>query len=253
MAHPQASRRPGRWRLLFGLLFLFFALVAVAFYGWTQSARYPAHGDGVAAAARAELRSGWLVYPALSAGPAAGVGVVLYPGGLVDAAAYAPLAEALSAEGALAVVVPMPLELAVFGIDRALAVVEAFPEVGEWFLVGHSLGGAMAAELIGRNPERFAGLALLASYPASNRDLSSLSLPVLSVVATRDGVTDRQVVLDSFARLPAGARLLEIEGGNHAGFGDYGPQNGDGSATISAAEQQRQVVAALIELIQSRR
>lgn len=29
-----------------------------------------------------------------------------------------------------------------------------------------------------------------------------------------------------------------IEGGNHAGFGDYGPQQGDGEATISADEQQ---------------
>lgn len=28
-----------------------------------------------------------------------------------------------------------------------------------------------------------------------------------------------------------------IPGGNHAGFGCYGPQNGDGEAGISATEQ----------------
>ena len=41
--------------------------------------------------------------------------------------------------------------------------------------------------------------------------------------------------------------VVEIEGGNHAQFGNYGPQKGDLPAGISAEEQQRQTV----EVIQS--
>ena len=37
-----------------------------------------------------------------------------------------------------------------------------------------------------------------------------------------------------------------IEGGNHAQFGSYGPQSGDGEAQISPAEQWRQTVEAIL-------
>ena len=37
-----------------------------------------------------------------------------------------------------------------------------------------------------------------------------------------------------------------IEGGNHAGFGSYGAQRGDGTATISAQEQQDQAAQAIV-------
>ena len=42
---------------------------------------------------------------------------------------------------------------------------------------------------------------------------------------------------------------MEIEGGNHAQFGNYGPQKGDQPATISAEEQQAQTVAAIEEFL----
>jgi hypothetical protein len=38
-----------------------------------------------------------------------------------------------------------------------------------------------------------------------------------------------------------------LEGGNHAQFGSYGPQRGDGTATLSASEQQERTRAALRE------
>ena len=37
--------------------------------------------------------------------------------------------------------------------------------------------------------------------------------------------------------LPADTEWITIEGGNHAQFGDYGVQDGDGEATISAEMQ----------------
>ena len=38
---------------------------------------------------------------------------------------------------------------------------------------------------------------------------------------------------------------VEIQGGNHAQFGNYGPQKGDLPATISAEKQQEQTVEAI--------
>ena len=38
-----------------------------------------------------------------------------------------------------------------------------------------------------------------------------------------------------------------IEGGNHAQFGNYGPQEGDGTAGITAEEQQDETVRLILE------
>ena len=45
--------------------------------------------------------------------------------------------------------------------------------------------------------------------------------------------------------------IVEIEGGNHAQFGNYGPQKGDLPATISAAKQQAQTVDAISDFMRS--
>lgn len=46
--------------------------------------------------------------------------------------------------------------------------------------------------------------------------------------------------------------VVEIPGGNHAQFGNYGPQKGDLPATISAEEQQAQAVAAIGDFLAQR-
>ena len=43
--------------------------------------------------------------------------------------------------------------------------------------------------------------------------------------------------------------IVEIQGGNHAQFGNYGPQKGDLPAEISAQEQQSQTVAAIQDFL----
>jgi len=118
-------------------------LAAVGFYTWTRMATYPAFPEAVALAETAQTERGWYVFEP-DGEPRAGF--IFYPGGLVDPAAYSPLMQRLSDEGVLAVIVPMPLDLAVFGIGRAGDVVEAYPDIDTWVLSGHSLGGAMAAE-----------------------------------------------------------------------------------------------------------
>ena len=225
-------------------------LVPAAFYGWTRVARYGAFPEAVVVAQSAERTGGWYVF-APDQEPIAGL--VFYPGGLVDAAAYAPLMQRLADGGVLSVLVPMPLELAVFGIDRAREVMGAFPDVQTWVVAGHSLGGAMASEFVKGNADIVAGLALLASYPAQSSDLSGLSIRAVSTYGTENGVTPPEGFEASLARLPPGTDLVVIEGGNHAGFGHYGPQSGDGEARIDREEQQRQTAETLLAFVDSLR
>jgi hypothetical protein len=178
-------------------------------------------------------------------------GVILYPGGLVDAKAYAPAARAIAEAGHLAVIVPMPFNLAVLAPDSADAVVAAHPEIERWVIGGHSLGGAMAAQYADGHPDVIDGLVLWGAYPPDGTDLSDADLAVTSVYASEDGLSTVAEVEASAARLPTDTRFVRIEGGNHAGFGWYGPQNGDGEATISREEQQDQTIAATIELLET--
>lgn len=219
-------------------------LATLGFYGWTRVARYPAFDDAASLAAEAQTADGWVV---LEPEGKPTVGLVFYPGGLVDPAAYAPLMKRLSNGGVLAVIVPMPLDLAVFGIGRADEVVAAYPDVELWAIGGHSLGGAMACEYVSSHPEVFDGLVLLASYPAESTDLSALDVPTALIYGTEDGVSG-DVFEASVARLPAETVLVEIFGGNHAQFGDYGPQKGDGSASVSREQQQRLTAESILDL-----
>jgi hypothetical protein len=94
------------------------------------------------------------------------------------------------------------------------------------------------------------GLALWAAYPPGGVDLSAAAIEATSIFATEDGLTSLDEIEASRAQLPPDTAFIEIAGGNHAGFGWYGEQDGDGVATIGREEQQAQVVAATIELLE---
>ncbi len=190
-------------------------------------------------------QNGWMVFQPAAGEPS--TGFIFYPGGRVDARAYAPLLRDIAAQGYLAVIVPMPLNLALFGVNAAADVQAAFPAIQTWAVGGHSLGGAMAARYAQANP--VAGLVFWASYP--DIDLSQTPLAVVSIYGTRDGVANAESLENSRALLPTGTRWVAVEGGNHSGFGSYGLQPGDNEATISADDQRAQVVAATVELLAS--
>jgi len=195
-----------------------------------------------------EVDGGWLFAPP---GPTPPTGLVLYPGGRVDPRSYAPLARAIAAEGHVVALASMPLNLAVFAPGRASALIDAADGVKRWAVGGHSLGGAMAAAYAGSDDERVRGLVLLAAYPAESADLSEHDVAVLSVVGSADEVINRESLDDAVERLPADTQYLTLEGGDHAQFGDYGPQPGDGVATMSAQEQLRCTVEAIDALLAS--
>ncbi len=173
-------------------------------------------------------------------------GLILYPGGRVDYRAYSLHARDIARAGFTVVVVPMPLNLAFLAANRGLEVIEGYPNIDNWVIGGHSLGGAMAAEFASSHPDRISGLVLWAAYPAENNDLSGSGLPVLSVYGTLDGLATIEKIESSRNNLPADTSFVAIEGGNHAGFGRYGNQQGDGSPEISPEVQQALIVEATV-------
>jgi len=162
-------------------------------------------------------------------------GVVFYPGGKVEYRAYIPLAQALASRGILCILVDMPFNLAVFDIDRADGVYEGFVMVDHWYMAGHSLGGSMACEYALEKQSVFDGVILLASYSAA--DLSETDLKVLSIYGSADEVLNKESYVENKINLPEKAEEYIIPGGNHAYFGAYGEQSGDGTAEITNKEQ----------------
>ena len=165
----------------------------------------------------------------------AAAGLIFYPGGKVDHRAYAPLMHELSSRGILCVLVEMPFRLAVLDVNAAKGIPEAFPQIDTWYIGGHSLGGSMAATHLSEHTDVFDALVLLGSY--STADLSETNLAVLSVYGSEDLVLNREKYNQYRENLPAGFREVIIDGGCHANFGMYGPQEGDGTPTITVSQQ----------------
>ena len=174
-------------------------------------------------------------------------GLIFYPGGKVDHAAYAPLMEALADRGILCVVTEMPFHLAVLDIDAAAGIQAEYPDVDRWYIGGHSLGGSMAAAYLDSCGEDYEGLILLAAY--STADLSASGLDVLSIYGSEDRVMDRENYEEYRGNLPGDFRELVIDGGCHAGFGMYGAQEGDGVPAITAEEQIAITAEAIAEMV----
>lgn len=164
-----------------------------------------------------------------------GPGVIFYPGGKVEETAYAPLMRELAKEGYEVYLVRMPLRLAVFKPDAASAIIEGNSDISQWTLMGHSLGGAMAANYASKNPKQVENLVLLAAYSAN--DLSTTDINVFLIYGSNDGVLAMDKYEKNKKNLPDSYHEFEIDGGNHGNFGYYGNQKGDQKATISRKEQ----------------
>ena len=191
----------------------------------------------------------WLEFRPTSASTS--TGVIFYPGGRVDPRAYAPPMHKLASQGYLTLIVAMPLNLAVFAPGKAAQVITAYPEIQHWIIGGHSLGGAMAANFVKKNPSLIQGLFFWAAYPGSGDDLSQQDIKVVSITGSLDGLATVGKINASRALLPADTDWIVIEGGNHAQFGWYGDQPGDNPAQISREEQQQIAVRAVLDLLKS--
>lgn len=177
-------------------------------------------------------------------GPSDTRAMIFYPGAKVEADAYAPLMYKIAEEWGDCFLVKMPANMAMLDADAAKDIRQDY-QYDQWYLAGHSLGGVTAASYLQEHPEGFRGLVLLAAY--SNGQLSE-ALQTVSIYGDLDGVLNRKEYEKNRNNLPENTEEVIIAGGNHAQFGNYGDQNGDGTAAISWEEQQQQVLDALKSL-----
>ena len=151
----------------------------------------------------------------------------------------------MAEQGYLVAITPMPLTLAILSPNRADDVIKNHPGIEHWYIGGHSLGGATAAIYADRNPDAVDGVVFWAAYPPDSNSLADQpDLQVASIYGTLDGLATPAKIEASKALLPPNTTYVPIEGGNHAQFGYYGPQDGDNEATITREEQQTQVISA---------
>jgi hypothetical protein len=232
--------------LLVVVILLMFTVIGFVVWASSPSAPMPETQTALQSDAQVEVTSDqWAVFRPTKVELT--TGFIFYPGGHVDFRAYAPQLRAIADQGYMVVVAPMPLNLAIFGVNEAADVMKDFPEIQHWAVGGHSLGGSMAARFVQANPSAVEGLVFWASY--ADVDLTGFSGFVTSIYGTRDGLATLEKINAAAHFLPADTVSVAIEGGNHAQFGWYGPQSGDNEAEITRAEQQTQTVQATVDLL----
>lgn len=186
------------------------------------------------------------------------VGFIFYPGALIGAGAYNTWHREIALKGFRVFSVKFPSSLAILDVNAALRIINQNSDIDTWFIGGHSLGGAMAMQLLSeeKNLSQFDGLILYGSYPGENVNFADRGIRVLSLFGSEDGISTVEEINEGRSRLPEGidisrledlltpsqAYYLLIDGGNHSFFGNYGFQQGDGQAKITREEQQKIMV-----------
>lgn len=217
-------------RILISLLVLVLFLGGL-FFGYT-SVYYHATKE-VNSIQTAEIKNGFALESDESK-----IGFIFYPGGKVETEAYLPLLEKLQEQGISCYLVDMPFRLAFFGADRAEDIINAHPEIERWYIGGHSLGGAFASNFASKNQDKIDGLVLLGAYVYGNFPVEKS----ITIYGGNDGVLNRDKITYT-------ENVNVIDGGNHAQFGNYGEQKGDGEASITAEEQQTKTAKLILEFI----
>ena len=224
---------------------LFILLIAAVFFIYAGS--YYRAGEAAASALAPDetvhvmqTDYGWLFD-----GPSETSALIFYPGAKVEETAYEPLLRRFAENGMDICLVKMPLRFAFFGAGAAKGVMEQ-ASYDHWYIGGHSLGGAMAANYAAAHPEEIDGIVLLAAYPTKAIDNSLLTI---IIYGSEDTVINGERLEKSREYVPANSDYHMIQGGNHAQFGDYGEQKGDGIAGITAQEQQEETVSVVMRYL----
>lgn len=225
------SRRK-KWRLAGGSVLLVLVILSGAFF-WYVSDYYPAEDVALEVMAQdsgitvqGDLTILTPTYPTDTA-------IVFYPGAKVEAEAYLPLLDQIRRTGVACILVHMPFHMAIFDANAAEEVIAQFPEFQHWYIAGHSMGGAMASKFAADHPDQVDGLILMGAYIYGDYPEEK----TLTIYGSLNQSVEDHIDYTE--------NIVEIEGGNHAQFGNYGPQKGDPAAAISAQEQQAQTVAAI--------
>ncbi len=191
----------------------------------------------------------WLAFSPAKDAPT--TGFIFYPGGRIDPKAYASLMNEIASEGYLVVVPEMPINMAVFNPNIADEIIANYPEISQWAIGGHSVGGTMAVEYTDKHPETIEGLAIWASYPADSADISDLDIPVISIYGSLEEKVNDESIGERKHLLPEDTLYIRIEGGDHHQFGSYEINPEDHLATTSRASQHQQIIQATLELLEA--
>jgi len=164
--------------------------------------------------------------------------LIFYPGGKVEYTAYLPILEKIKQNsGIVCILVKMPFNLAVFDVNAADGIIDQFPEIMNWYIGGHSLGGAMASSYASKHQSQIKKLILLGAYLYGEYPQDN----TLTIYGSFNTEVAQKINYDK--------NVVVIEGGNHAQFGNYGKQAGDPDATISGEEQQNIAVSAIRDFL----
>lgn len=193
-----------------------------------------------------EQKNAWQVLP-INKSQQHSTAIIFYPGGLVTADSYLPLAVSLAQYDYPVYIAKMPLNLAVLKSNAADEII-ADNQLTDFVIGGHSLGGTMASRYAHEHQNKhLKGVFFLASYPDEKGELLSSHTKVLSITGSKDGVLNQDNYQAAKSYLPNQTVYYSIVGGNHSGFGSYGQQKGDNIATISNEQQQQQITSTMIE------
>lgn len=239
-----------KFKILIGII-VFFAVIASAFFIYVSSyykasslAFNTLKSDSVVTVEE----NGDILFSPVSNNK--NIGFIFYPGGKVEASAYAPLAKEIAANGYTVVIAKMNFNLAVLSPNKADSIISKYSDINSWVIGGHSLGGVMAADYA-FDHDKIKGLVLLASYPQSNKDFTTSPIKIMSLWGSNDKVADLNKVKEAKNLMPRNSEFIEIKGGNHGGFGDYGHQEGDGEASITNEVQIHETSKYIIKLLES--
>lgn len=172
-------------------------------------------------------------------GPGKNTALIFYPGAKVQDLSYAKLMKSIASKGVDCFIVHMPCNLAILSPNKADQVKKEYTYT-HWYMAGHSLGGAMAANYT--SSHKVDGLVLLAAYSTKKIDV-----PVLSIYGTQDKVLNKEKYISYKKNLPEDFEEVILNGANHAGYGVYGNQKKDGKASISNVEQIHQTADLIVQ------
>jgi pimeloyl-ACP methyl ester carboxylesterase len=159
----------------------------------------------------------WIVFEPIT--QPATKGLIFYPGGEVDERGYAEPLHHVASAGYLVVIVPMPFQLAVFAIDSATDVIEAYPEIDSWAIAGHSLGGSMAAYYAADHPDSINGLLFWDAYAAN--DMTASKQAVRMIHRSDENGDPPAGYGPNLANHPQQTDYVPLVGGSHLNFGNF--------------------------------
>lgn len=240
------SQKKSKWRkiLLWGCLLIIVAAIGLFFFldskTYEPSERAELAFQSDSAVTVSKVKDGFVFEPA--SGNAIEPNVVFYPGGLVKPEGYSPFARELAQLGHRVYIAKMPLNLALFGQNKADSFLKDHPDEA-YVIGGHSLGGVFAARFALEHSDRLKGVYFMASY--ADQAMGDSGLSALQMTGSDDGVLGWEKWEEAKGNLPEDATFVSIEGGNHGQFGSYGKQEGDNDPSIGEEEQLQSVIAAM--------